>query len=133
MERVFVDLRAVYPNDDDPHEEMSFEELRAQSRGWLGMKWRAEYTNVSSRESGANQDLQQAPSPAPEEIIQKNVNQLTARDSVKPERLASGDDLHDEPRAREMKVGRPKKMKIMEVKGETQTSKLTSQEFVEGR
>ena len=133
VERVFVDLQAVYPNDDDPHEEMSFEELRAQSRGWLGMDWRAEYTKNSSRESVANEDLQQASSPAPDQrIIEKNLDHLTARDNAKPERFASGYDLHDESRARETKVGRPKKMKIMEVKGETQTSKLSSPEFLVG-
>ena len=39
VECVFVNLEAVYPT---PEIEMSFEELRAQARGWLGKDWSAE-------------------------------------------------------------------------------------------
>ena len=38
-ERVFVELAAVYPNPDDASVEMSFEEIRAQRRGWLDKDW----------------------------------------------------------------------------------------------
>ena len=34
-ERVFVDLDAVYSNADQGGDEMSFEELRAKARGWF--------------------------------------------------------------------------------------------------
>ncbi|CAG8901813.1 unnamed protein product [Penicillium egyptiacum] len=39
-ERVFVDLESVYPDRTNPAHEMSFEELRAIKRGWMGKNWR---------------------------------------------------------------------------------------------
>jgi len=41
-ERVFVDLRAVYPTPDEPGTERSFEEIWAANRGWLGCVWEDE-------------------------------------------------------------------------------------------
>lgn len=42
LEVVFVDLQKVYPNRDDPMSlEFSFEELRAEHRGWMKMNWAA--------------------------------------------------------------------------------------------
>lgn len=41
-ERVFVDLRAVYPTPDEPGTELSFEEIWAANRGWLGREWEDE-------------------------------------------------------------------------------------------
>lgn len=38
-ERVFVDLREVYPTPDEPGTELSFEEIWARNRGWLNMTW----------------------------------------------------------------------------------------------
>lgn len=42
LEVVFVDLAKVYPNRESPlSEEYSFEELRAQHRGWMARDWAA--------------------------------------------------------------------------------------------
>jgi checkpoint serine/threonine-protein kinase len=41
-ERVFVDLRAIYPTPDEPGTELSFEEVWAANRGWLGRGWEDE-------------------------------------------------------------------------------------------
>ncbi|KAK3394714.1 Mad3/BUB1 homology region 1-domain-containing protein [Podospora didyma] len=38
-ERIFVDLRAVYPTPDEPGTELSFEEIWAASRGLFNQKW----------------------------------------------------------------------------------------------
>lgn len=38
-ERVFVDLQAVYPSPEEPGTELSFEEIWAANRGWLGQSW----------------------------------------------------------------------------------------------
>jgi checkpoint serine/threonine-protein kinase len=38
-ERVFVDLREVYPTPEEPGTELSFEEIWARRRGWLDMTW----------------------------------------------------------------------------------------------
>lgn len=42
QERIFVNLEAIYPTPDVVGTEMSFEELRAQNRGWLTQKWSRE-------------------------------------------------------------------------------------------
>ncbi|KAK3300955.1 protein kinase BUB1-like protein, partial [Chaetomium fimeti] len=41
-ERVFVDLRAIYPTPDEPGTELSFEEVWAANKGWLGHEWEDE-------------------------------------------------------------------------------------------
>jgi checkpoint serine/threonine-protein kinase len=38
-ERVFVDLRRVYPTPEEPGTELSFEEIWAAERGWLDTSW----------------------------------------------------------------------------------------------
>ena len=122
IERVFVDLNAVYPNDDDPNEEMSFEELRAQSRGWLSMEWKSESMKSSVVDPGMNVMSQEALSQAPERNPEQNFDLSIPYDHSDSQKIAFN-DIGKEPRAREAKNGRPRKMKIMEVKGETQTSR----------
>ena len=36
---MFVDLQAVYPSPEVPGTELSFEEIWAANRGWLGQSW----------------------------------------------------------------------------------------------
>ena len=119
-----MNLEAVYPSDSDQHEEMSFEELRAKSRGWLYRDWAAESKQRISEASPiremekeisaitpikeALEVLQPVP-PKPEEQCDSNM-QLETTIAV---------DIGQEARA-----GRPRKTKIREVKGETQTSKI---------
>jgi checkpoint serine/threonine-protein kinase len=47
-ERIFVDLESVYPTPEEIGTELSFEELRAASRGWLSKVWEPEIKPVSS-------------------------------------------------------------------------------------
>lgn len=131
VECVYVDLRAVYPNDDDPNEEMSFEEIRAQSRGWLNMDWTAEKKKSPSHDLIASENSQQTSSPLYVENVQHDIHPLMDHANDRSERVASASNNSTESTARETKVGRPKKMKIMEVKGETQTSMAFSIGFVE--
>ncbi|KAM7208018.1 checkpoint serine/threonine-protein kinase [Naviculisporaceae sp. PSN 640] len=42
IERVFVDLRVVYPTPKEPGTELSFEEVWARNRGWLDRVWDVE-------------------------------------------------------------------------------------------
>lgn len=42
IERVFVNLEAVYPEPNNPGVEFCFEELRAARRGWLQQDWRVQ-------------------------------------------------------------------------------------------
>ncbi|KAK4174971.1 putative checkpoint serine/threonine-protein kinase [Triangularia setosa] len=47
-ERIYVDLRAVYPTPDEPGTEKSFEELWAANRGWLDQEWEDEPQHEST-------------------------------------------------------------------------------------
>ena len=120
-----MNLQAVYPNEDDINEEMSFEELRAKSRGWLARDWAAESKQGIGKqlrtEAIQNQDTDEAVQP-PE-------------DSQSTQDSHSGPDLRNSPNTtldytntidlpREGKSGRARKTRIREVKGETQTSML---------
>jgi len=42
QEKIFINLEAVYPTPEVSGTEMSFEELRASSRGWLHKQWKSE-------------------------------------------------------------------------------------------
>nr|CDP23408.1 Putative checkpoint serine/threonine-protein kinase [Podospora anserina S mat+] len=47
-ERIYVDLRAVYPTPDEPGTEKSFEEIWAANRGWLDVEWEDEQQHEST-------------------------------------------------------------------------------------
>ena len=131
IDRVFVNLEAVYPNRDDPNEEYSFEELRAKRRGWLDMQWSKEHEEevIDDTSSPAEQLLlHEIPEFETGVLVDVAVNQ-----SKKKSLSVFKDDIEHMPRetadaregTREGKNGRLKKIKVMEVKGETQTSKDT--------
>lgn len=125
VERVFVNLAAVYPNPNDPNEEFSFEEMRARSRGWLNKDWGAERREAKQATSIAAPIPHSVPSPtaATDDIDGHTQNfQPVAGASG-----GSGDRMEAtscKGVAQEGKPVRPKKMKVMEVKGETQTSRF---------
>ena len=119
-----MNLEAVYPSDKDQQEEMSFEELRAKSRGWLYRDWAAESKQRISEASRIRETENEisAITPAKEalEVLQP------ARPKPEPQcdsnmqlETTIAVDIGHEGRA-----GRPRKTKIREVKGETQTSKI---------
>ncbi|KAL6714595.1 protein kinase [Lecanora helva] len=122
IERVFVNLEVVYP--DDGNEEMSFEELRAKSRGWLDRDW----ASKSRQKQRSPQNAQKEPVVEPTEVDPIPFESQSTQDTQ------SGPDLHDSPNStlentisvdltREGRSGKPKKTKIREVKGATQTIK----------
>jgi checkpoint serine/threonine-protein kinase len=121
IERVFVNLEAVYPNPNDSNEEMSFEELRAQSRGWTSRNWAAEklhkqVEDVGSKVSGGDLDGQAA-----DLLLDLMHVQDGEHDSSVTETAVVRVDEMPEGSSRVSRTGRTKKMKIMEVKAETQT------------
>lgn len=122
IERVFVNLEAVYPNDNDHNEEMSFEELRAKSRGWLSRDWAAE----SKQRIAEATQFHEAQERLSTVASAKETVTVLQPARPKPE-LQSGSDMQLETTIAvdiggEGRAGRPKKTKIREVKGETQTS-----------
>lgn len=124
IERVFVNLDAVYPNPDNPDEEMSFEELRAQSRGWLNRDWGAE--KRAARQAACGLPSLPEPTSSPASAIEDmggdtQESQPTVEAALRTDsrvEVMTGKDT-----GREGKPARPKKMKVMEVKGEPQTSR----------
>ncbi|KAG2417401.1 hypothetical protein HFD88_008620 [Aspergillus terreus] len=114
-ERVFVNLDAVYPEYSNPAHEVSFEELRAISRGWMQKNWRQAkepLKQISGNENAVEHVLAEK---LPKEFKQK----LTVKDADGPEshQSTSSDGL-------EGKSGKVKKLKLREVRGETQTVKM---------
>ncbi|KAL1846654.1 protein kinase [Paecilomyces lecythidis] len=118
-ERVFVDLEAVYPDRRNPSFEISFEELRAIKRGWMDKDWRQKKPlkqisgNASCREPVVADDQENCPNG----VLAENVNKLTIKED---RRLSTASRLEED---RDVKAAKAKKIKVKEIKGETQTIK----------
>ncbi|KAL4911098.1 hypothetical protein BDW74DRAFT_5656 [Aspergillus multicolor] len=116
-ERVFVDLAAVYPDYRNPNVEFSFEELRAMKRGWMDKDWHQKrpLKQISGNAVHADENL-------PDE------NALP--DQFQEKLTLNGTDGHalNQPivseNAHESKPGKGGKLKVREVKAETQTIKM---------
>ena len=109
-ERIFVDLRVVYPTPDEPGTELSFEEVWAANRGWLDHEWANEVEPV---------DLE--PSMSDENSL-LNMGAMTKRE---PGRLVVHHDvvrLDENGAPIYPKPSKPRKKKVIEV-NETQISK----------
>ena len=107
-ERVFVNLEAVYPDIRNPGHEVSFEELRAMKRGYMGKNWHAQKEPLKQISGNASTE--------PPLMDKGSENDLP--DQLNHKLALNDADQHD---ARESKSGKPRKSKVREVKGETQT------------
>lgn len=122
VEHVFVDLEAVYPNPDDPNEEMCFEELRAMHRGWMKKDWREQKPEALEEISGNARRLNQPPGQVPEGVVDVNLSdQLQEKLVVEDDMTQSADVTEVKEGSREGRPGRPKMLKVREIKAETQT------------
>ena len=129
MERVFVNLEAVYPNPNDSSEEYSFEELRAKYRGWLAKSWQKKIVQKGPEELNKQHEecFDKVPFVEGVEAEEGAVLALSVRAQMSiadegshqglPE-MAAGDDG-----SRDDRSARPRKKKIMEVRAEAQTSR----------
>lgn len=138
VECVFVDLQKVYPDPQDPSVEYCFEELRASHRGWLRKDWKA-----IRREVQAQKQREKA----------RETTALTTKMTTSPAEVSSGvyakplanhlqetlrlNDETDENGApvvrrdadlakkmrKEERANRTRKIKVKEIKAETQKSK----------
>jgi checkpoint serine/threonine-protein kinase len=127
VERVFVDLEAVYPDINNPSLEMSFEELRAARRGWLNKDWSrqrkcpleevaANIQNGDTPEQEKSQDTVDA------ELSSQLQETLVLEDSSQQDMGTS----QQKEGSREGRPGKNKKMRIREIRQETQTSEPES-------
>lgn len=111
-ERVFVNLDAVYPDYFNANVEVSFEELRAMKRGWLDKNWRTHKEPL--KQISGNENMLDPERELPEEFHRK----LTVKDS-EPSSQQQAVDLDG-------KSSKSKKLKLREVRQETQTGEQQS-------
>ena len=121
IERIFVNLEAVYPNPDDPAEEYSFDELRARHRGWLDRRWDARSSNTAQDEREQNEDGAIDDS-GDASLIQSTQQSLDADEDVEDGIVLGASKAKEENR--EGRNGRTRKKRVMEIRAETQTSEL---------
>lgn len=117
-----MNLEAVYPNENDS-EEISIEELRAKSRGWLDMDWAAESKQriiQKSLETIGHETnfVVVTETRVSAELVQDVDSQPGTQDST----TTMFDTTIAVDIGRGGKSARPKKMKTKEVRSETQTS-----------
>lgn len=115
-----MNLRAVYPNPNDPNEEMSFEELRAKARGWTDRIWVAESREKAVKVSASQENDQELRSAATNKSPEQPLIDTERSSDLHKVSEARTENTYDED-IRSQKNGRIKKMKIREVKAETQT------------
>lgn len=135
-ERVFVNLRAVYPSSDpNSAEEYCFEELWAWHRGWLNIDWAAERRReeAETREKAlaaeaAAKEALAAKSEEPKAKLESKIKILRDTDIVALNDENSPPSQEELERAalkkkqrREERANRTRKIRVMEVRGETQT------------
>lgn len=112
-----MNLDAVYPDIAHPGNEVSFEELRAMSRGWMNKNWRSQKAPL--RQITGNE--QQVDPSLDRDLPEQFNHKLTVHD-VDPHAAE-----HDA--VMEKKSKKAQKLKLREVKGETQTGKAHSDTY----
>ncbi|OAL29189.1 hypothetical protein AYO20_09242 [Fonsecaea nubica] len=135
-ERVFVDLEAIYPADTD--QEFSFEELRAMSRGWAQKDWRPREEGTPLKPTGANasmnvrskinksrepEDIENLTHSFPDKIdLNSGATSSLSVHDVSTQSMVGMPQSDSQPTSKPSKQ-KERKMKIREVKQETQTVK----------
>lgn len=121
-ERVFVNLEAVYPNSANPSDEMSFDELRAIHRGWADKDWREESKRALQAISGNAQRSAPSLTDAVMDKLSKELEKKACIDENESS-LQSTPTSNSQNQSQEVRPAKQRRMKIREVKQETQTSK----------
>jgi checkpoint serine/threonine-protein kinase len=123
-ERVFVNLEAIYPHHHDPTYGMSFEELRAISRGWMDKDWRSQRRtlkevsgNTACRHSSSVNEKESASDGLLAAEVDKS---LTLWDSNSHQMETTVNQTEN----RDGKTSKARKIKVREVKGETLISEF---------
>ncbi|KAL4784323.1 Mad3/BUB1 homology region 1-domain-containing protein [Aspergillus varians] len=123
-ERVFVDLDAVYPDYKNPNVEVSFEELRAIRRGWMDKDWRALKEPLKQISGNATQLESNSPKPSEHEVDKVLPREFRQKLTLKDTDDHALNQPIDSDKAQDVKAGKARKLKVREVKAETQTIKM---------
>lgn len=113
---MFVNVEAVYPNEQ---EEFSFEELRAMSRGWQGRTWGHKKSDPLQKASG---NAQRSPKRQHKSSDKVDVENLSDELQMKAVLSENSTQEISQP-ALETKPKKERRLKVREIKQETQTVK----------
>lgn len=126
-ESVLANMEAIYPDWPQMNTEMSFEELRAAHRGWLSKDWSAEKREVLLSQKHATDEAVEEEYVDPQDLVGESLAiAVEERLVVEEEYELQFEERVGKEGSRESRSGRPKKMKVMEVRGEPQTSMNSS-------
>ncbi|KAI9838511.1 MAG: hypothetical protein M1837_002437 [Sclerophora amabilis] len=123
VERVFVDLEAIYPNADDHSEEWSIEELRAMHRGWVGRDWSKEKEQQIHLQTEISRDSVGPVEPNESTDLAAEFQGCGSLSKEGKQTTPTEEQKQKESEDNECRTGRLKKLKVKEIKGETQTIK----------
>lgn len=98
-------------------EEYSFEELRALHRGWTGMNWKRNIVSVFKDNANAKTSTKQYKSKEPEDL-ENLTNTFHQKLDITEPTTSSQENTND------LKSNKQRKIKVKEIKQETQTVKL---------
>ena len=115
-----MNLTAVYPDHKNPAHEVSFEELRAISRGWMSKKWGPSKKALKQISGNANQRIIATKGNDEVRTEKELVTSMNGQTTVNDERGLSED-------YRDSKGVKPRKIKVREI-GETMTGRSTHSE-----
>ena len=128
-----MDLEALYPDPNNPKIEMSLEELRAMRRGWMDRERVIELRRMTASEKKSKRvPLGDAPVAATTTTDNSKDHVNTSLSTQLIDKLVVDDRAHtisendenDENAIPQQKVEKAK-TRYREIRGETQTSKLT--------
>jgi checkpoint serine/threonine-protein kinase len=125
VERVFVNLEAIYPDRENPSHEMSLEELRAVSRGWMDKDWSRQRRKVLKEVPG-NVPCRDPPT---ENVGDTSVDKVLSTElqgklMILDKSQPSGEAVGVVEVHRDGRGGKARRLKVREIKGETQTSSV---------
>ncbi|OJD21245.1 BUB protein kinase [Blastomyces percursus] len=123
VERVYVNLEAIYPDPENPLVEMSLEELRAFSRGWMDKDWSKQEIEPL-KEISANVPYRNPHTYGyGEDGVAKNMSTQMKDKLVIHEQSPQPGEPQDVEVNRDGKGSKSRRLKVREIKGETQTVK----------
>lgn len=127
-ESVLANMEAIYPEWPQMNSEMSFEELRAAHRGWLHKDWaREKPERVFEKSDTPEESTLMDEDEPPNTVDVVLADEVAERLLLEEEHESQIEDNFAREGSREQRSTRPKKMKIMEVKGEPQTGITSNQ------
>lgn len=125
-----MNLEAVYPNPAKPSEEMSFDELRAAHRGWADKDWRQESMRTLQAILGNAQRSHPALTDAVMDKLSRELEQKRLIDGNESSEQSTPLE-HSQNHSQDDKPTKSKKVKVREVRQETQTGQSSQRFFVD--